>query len=115
MYSRVLDHKTYAAVVAIAPDVATEPFLLARQVLRVLVAETARPSICRVICLNGETKYALTVKEITDRIPGLKTRWHHVGAACADLGLVKYRMRDGITVFWTRRQLDILQDCEALR
>lgn len=115
MYSRVLDHKTFSAVVAAAPTVPPEPRILARQVLQVLLAETYRPTDCRIICIDGQTQYALTVKEITERIPGLGTRWHQVGAACADLGLLKYRTRDGYTVFWNRRQVEILEDSGALR
>lgn len=107
MYSRVLDSRTYADVVAYAPRLRSDPEVTARQVLRfILRAARSGHSIIREEYLEGKINYSALVGQISAELPDRTP--HEIGRACADLGLAAIRTRDGYRVYWNEQQLYIL-------
>jgi hypothetical protein len=108
MYSRVLDSRTYADVVAYAPRLRSDPEVTARQVLRfILKASEFGSPIVREEYLEGVSNWSAIVGHIANELPDRTP--HEIGRACADLGLASIRTRDGYRVFWNQQQLDILR------
>lgn len=89
MYSRVLDSRTYADVVAWAPKLRSDPEVVASQVLRFLLrALRYGHAVIREEYLDGKTNWSAIIGHIAAELPD--------------------RTRDGYRVYWNEQQLDIL-------
>ena len=102
MYSKILDQKTFLAVLNAAPDVPGEYDRLAWEIVRKLETNM----------VFGDTRQFQTMKisEICDGFPEGEVTPNLVGRILGELGLTKIRRRDGYFVFYTPDQLEILTD-----
>lgn len=101
MYSKILDQKTFLAVLNAAPDVPGEYDRLAWEIVRKLETNV----------VFGDTRQFQTMKisEICDGFPEEVTP-NLVGRILGELGLTKIRRRDGYFVFFTVKQLEIISE-----
>ena len=99
MYSKILDQKTFLAVLNAAPDVPGEYDRLAREILIKLDKNMAHGDDRRI--------QSMKISEICKGFPEEVTP-NLVGRILGELGLSKSRRRDGYFVFYTDRQLAIL-------
>lgn len=114
-YSRILSKRALGSIIAAAPDNAWRLDEMARQVLAVLHAEMAEPTVSRVINTGGEDCWTMIVGQIAALIPGGPTP-HFVGRVLRDMGLETYHTRNGNVVLWNDAQVDILdRELEATK
>lgn len=100
MLSKILDQKTYLAVLNAAPDVPGEYDKLAYQIVDIL-------RDIRNHNIENSSYLKTALKEIAanfDITPNL------CGRVIGELGLLKVRRRDGYYVYFTMKQLSILTE-----
>ncbi len=107
MYSKVLDHKTYAAVVAAGFDPEEPLDRLARKVVSFLAQETATALNAQAVD-GGQGALEMPLRKIADLL-GAKASPKRMGLAIRSLGLMTARKQDGYYVRWNKGQLEILR------
>jgi arginine repressor len=103
MFSQILDQKTYLAVLNAAPDVPGEYDHLAWQIVDYLL-DARNHNIENSSYLKVPLKAIAANFDITPNL---------VGRLIGELGLMKVRRNDGYYVYFTMKQLSILQDALA--
>ena len=103
MFSQILDQKTYLAVLNAAPDVPGEYDRLAWQIVEFLL-DIRNHNIESSSFLKTQLKEIAANFDITPNL---------AGRLIGELGLMKVRRRDGYYVYFTMKQLSILNDALA--
>jgi hypothetical protein len=111
MYSSILDDKTLAEVIGVAPVWQEDEEKLAQVVLMHLAQQmTAEPEQreAEAIGAGPEQRFELPVKILAGLIEGEPSP-HRIGRAVHELGIKTRRTRDGFLVVWNARQVKILR------
>ncbi len=104
MYSRLLDQKTYAEVVRVAPDVTAPPASDARLILLALcqLSDELEPQTG----MDRKPYFACLLADLPGLPEALPPK--KVGLLCREMGLVMHRRAAGFQVAWSREQLALL-------
>jgi len=99
MYSKILDQKTYLAVVQAAPFVPGEYDRIAFEIVSILGSSLKE---------EEREPFSRSISELSEKLAAFEVSPAQVGRIVGELGLVKVRRRDGYHVYFTAKQLTIL-------